>query len=171
VGRLANQLLSHATVIHRAEVVRTGAVDLREVAQHANADVALDLSGRDLTVRLDMPDTPVEVAGDLVALREAVRNLVENALQHGARTRVTLGVATTAEGPMLSVQDDGPGIAPADWDRLLERFETGGGGGTGLGLAIVADVARMHRARLLMQRAGDGDFGIALLFPFPGGSA
>jgi two-component system sensor histidine kinase TctE len=170
VGRLANQLLSHATVIHRAEVGRTGTVDLREVAHDANADVSLDLSGRDLTVRVDVPEMPVKVSGDLVALREAVRNLVENAIQHGARTRVTIRVIDTAQGPLLSVHDDGPGIAPDDWDRLLERFETGLTGGTGLGLAIVADVARMHRARLLMQQAENGDFGVAVLFPTAGGS-
>lgn len=170
VGRLANQLLSHATVIHRGEVVRAGTIDLRQVVQYANADAALDLAGRDLTVRLDMPADPVMVAGDLIALREALRNLIENAIRHGAGSRVTIGVADTGQGPTLSVHDDGPGIATDDWARLLERFVTGKPGGTGLGLAIVADVARAHKAQLLLRPADNGDFGVVLVFPYNGGT-
>lgn len=164
-GRLANQLLSHATVIHRAEVVKAEPIDLRQVVHYSNADAALDLAGRDLTVKLNVPKDAVIVLGDLVALREALRNLVENAIKHGAVGRISICVANTEEGPTLAVYDDGPGIAPDDWDRLLERFVTGAGGGTGLGLAIVADVARAHKARLLLRNAENGDFGILLVFP------
>lgn len=167
VGRLANQLLSHATIIHRAEAMLVDTVDLRQVAQHAIADAVLESLERDLTVRIDTPQSPVLVRGDLVALREALRNLIENAVQYGAPSRLEVRVAETEDGPLLAVHDDGPGIAEADWETLLERFVRGevGGSGSGLGLAIVADVARTHKARLILRRSENGDFGIAMIFP------
>ncbi|WP_127144843.1 sensor histidine kinase [Pelagibacterium montanilacus] len=168
VGRLANQLLSHATVLHRAEVMLADRIDLRQLAEQAVVDANIDLAAKDLSVRKALPESPVWVRGDLVALREAVRNLVENAVHHGAQSRVTITVETAEEGPMLAVHDDGPGISPGDWDHLLIRFVSGKWGHTGLGLAIVSDVARAHGARLGIRHAPDGDFGIALMFPADG---
>lgn len=166
VGRLANQLLSHATIIHRAEAVPVETVDLRQVAQHAVGDAVLESLERDLVVRIELPEAPVPVRGDLVALREALRNLIENAVRYGAPTRLEVRVDGTAEGALLAVHDDGPGIAEADWARLTDRFVRGevGGAGSGLGLAIVSDVARAHKARLTLRRAANGDFGIAMIF-------
>lgn len=165
VGRLANQLLSHATVIHRAEAVLVDIVDLRQVARHAMTDVYLDTLERDLTVRLQAPEHPVPVRGDLVALREALRNLIENAVQHGARSRVTISVEGNEAGASLGVFDDGCGITESDWQHLRQRFVSGDMSGTGLGLAIVADVAAAHRAQLELARGAGGDFGIMLRFP------
>ena len=96
------------------------------------------------------------IRGDAALLRQALANLVENALLHGGRTvRVTL-----APGPVLSVADDGPGIAPADRARVLQRFvrldaarETPG---TGLGLALVAAIARLHGTAPVLADAGPG---------------
>lgn len=169
VGRLANQLLSHATVIHRAEAMLVDIVDLRQIAQHAIADAVLETLDRDLTVKLDAPKSAVYVRGDLVALREALRNLIENAVQHGAQSRVTVRVGETFGGPQISVFDDGPGIAESQWLHLRQRFVTGDIGGTGLGLAIVTDVATAHAATLELTRAETGDFGITMGFPHPEG--
>src|SRR5262249_48053472 len=61
------------------------------------------------------------ILGDRASLERVVRNLLDNADRH-ARTRVAIGVAQLDGHVVLAVEDDGPGIDPADRERALERF-------------------------------------------------
>ncbi|MFK4985817.1 sensor histidine kinase, partial [Klebsiella pneumoniae] len=78
---------------------------------------------------------------------------IDDAMKYGGRT-VTVTTRASAAGAEVSVADDGPGIAPADRARVVERFvrldnaRTLPGGG--LGLAMVAAVARLHGGRLVL---------------------
>lgn len=100
-----------------------------------------------VTVAADL--APVRVRGDPRQMERVVRNLVANAARH-ARSRVWL--ACRADGPdaVVTVDDDGPGVAPADRARVFERFtrldeaRARDGGGSGLGLAIVREVVVAH---------------------------
>ena len=89
------------------------------------------------------------VRGERASLERVVGNLVDNAARH-ARSRAAIGVAEHDGHVVLEVEDDGPGIDPADRQRALERFVRLDGardrrtGGSGLGLAIVRDVTRAH---------------------------
>jgi two-component system sensor kinase ParS len=82
-------------------------------------------------------------------MARAVVNLVRNARTH-ARTTVLVTLRHEVDRTVIHVDDDGPGIAPAERDRLFEPFERmdrsrdRGSGGFGLGLAIVRQVARWH---------------------------
>lgn len=95
------------------------------------------------------------VTGDLSALTRVVRNLLDNATRHAARTvRVTLG--TEADTVVLVVADDGPGIRPADRERVFERFtrldeaRSRDAGGAGLGLAIVREAVAAHEGTVVV---------------------
>ena len=87
----------------------------------------------------------VVVCADREELRRAVGNLVDNALRH-ARTGVVVDAGEEGTSVTISVSDDGPGIAPADRERVFDRFtrldDARGrdAGGTGLGLAIVREL-------------------------------
>jgi two-component system, NtrC family, sensor kinase len=71
--------------------------------------------------------------------------------------RVTLVAATGDEGSViLTVDDDGPGIAPDDVLRLLSPFATGEAAGTGLGLAIVTELVALHGGDLALERRPEG---------------
>ena len=84
------------------------------------------------------------VSGDAARLRQALANLVANAL-HSGGTVVEIGVARTAEGTEISVRDNGAGIAPELLPHVFDRFVRGPeSAGSGLGLAIVADIAAAH---------------------------
>ncbi len=106
------------------------------------------------------------VRGDPDLLRQALANLIENAMTHGGpgvAVRVTLGPGSGSGpglGPVLAVADDGPGVPPAEYGKVLQRFYRLDGSrntpGTGLGLALVAAVARLHGARLELGDAGPG---------------
>lgn len=82
------------------------------------------------------------------ALRRALANLVDNALKYGGRADVTLSAAAGAIE--IAVDDDGPGIAPAELERVFEPFHrlessrSRDTGGSGLGLAIARQIARAH---------------------------
>jgi signal transduction histidine kinase len=90
---------------------------------------------------------PAEVTADPDELRRAVTNLVDNAVRY-ARAEVLLDAARTGGRVTISVIDDGPGIAPADRERVFGRFtrldqaRARDTGGTGLGLAIVRELVR-----------------------------
>ncbi|MFF0267060.1 sensor histidine kinase [Kribbella sp. NPDC004536] len=90
-----------------------------------------------------------QVLGDEAALTRMIENLTNNAARH-ADSEITLGLAESAGTVVLTVADDGPGIPPADRDRVFDRFvrldaaRSRDTGGAGLGLAIVADIARRH---------------------------
>jgi signal transduction histidine kinase len=96
---------------------------------------------------------PVRVLGEPEALRRVLENLIENALVHGpADGRVFVGVGARDGRALLSVRDEGPGLDPAQLDRVFERFwrapDAAQRPGSGLGLSIVAAVVERHGGRV-----------------------
>ncbi len=95
------------------------------------------------------------------ALRRVVTNLIENALRH-AGAPVDLELARAGRHIVIAILDQGPGIAPADIERLKQPFTRGetartGAGGAGLGLAIVDRLVRLQGGRFeLVPRPGGG---------------
>ena len=102
------------------------------------------------------------VHGDQELLTQALANLVENALRHtpaGTRIGVSLSREPDA-GARLVVEDNGPGVEPAELPRLTHRFYRSEGSrttpGNGLGLSLVAAVAELHGTELLLERGAPG---------------
>jgi len=110
---------------------------------------------------------PARFAGDASAIREALRNLIENAVRHtppGTEVHVEIG----PEGFIL-VEDDGPGLATEASTELLQPFKKGyaSGEGTGLGLAIVRQAVELHRGKLEIGRSTRGGAKFAVSLPNP----
>ena len=101
----------------------------------------------------------ITLQGDERLLRRAVRNLLDNAQRHAPGAAPQVSLTAVQGGGIIRVCDQGPGIPPADAQRIFEPFErlSGRGEGTGLGLALVRRIARQHGgdARCL-PRAGGG---------------
>jgi signal transduction histidine kinase len=110
------------------------------------------------TIRVDADDG-LRVSADPLRLRQALGNLVDNALRHGGGEIVLRSRAADA-GVELEVSDEGPGFDPAIADRAFERFTRGDSartrGGTGLGMAIVRALAEAHGGRADIVPNGDG---------------
>jgi two-component system OmpR family sensor kinase len=109
-----------------------------------------------LTLQHQLDDTLEPVQGQADALGLLLRNLLENALRYTpAGGQVLCRWYADAECQrVLSVEDSGPGIAPEERERVLDRFYRVPGTtahGSGLGLAIVSAVARQHGAQLLLD--------------------
>ena len=98
------------------------------------------------------------VLADALRLGQALANLVDNALRHGAGD-IVLRAGRAPDGVVLDVSDQGPGFGPDIAARAFERFARGDGartrGGTGLGMAIVRAVAEAHGGSTAIV-AGDG---------------
>jgi signal transduction histidine kinase len=137
-------------------VMRKEEVPLDELAQAEAARVRRHGCNVHTTI------SPARLIGDRAALSRMVRNLVDNAVRH-AKSRVDVQVGGRDGNVILTVSDDGPGIAPADRARIFERFvrldsdRARSGGGTGLGLAIVAEVVAAHGGTVgIDDRCGGG---------------
>ncbi|MCQ4161533.1 sensor histidine kinase N-terminal domain-containing protein [Roseomonas sp. GC11] len=170
LGRLVGQLFNHAMVTHRSEVVALEPVDVVELARRAMLDIAMNAPAwarSEPALAFDAPEHPVMVQGDAVSLREALLNLLNNALRHGAPTRLDLRILEQAEAVVVEVVDDGPGIPPALWARVREPFHQRPHGqpGAGLGLAIADAVLRAHGG--MLQFRSDSRDGFAVLMTLP----
>jgi len=110
------------------------------------------------------------ILGDRASLERVVRNLLDNAARH-ARERVAIGVAQLDGHVVLAVEDDGPGIDPADRERALERFVRLDGardrrtGGAGLGLSIVRDVTAAHGGSVELADGALGGLRVRIALP------
>lgn len=114
-------------------------------------------------VELSSDDSAGEwrVLVDQARLTQALKNLIENAVQHSPRdgqVRVEAFPVTLDGAPWVrvSVKDRGPGFSPADLPKILEPFFSRRKGGTGLGLSIVARVVEGHGGRLRTANRPDG---------------
>jgi signal transduction histidine kinase len=131
----------------------------------------------DSEVALQLPDIPLTVEADAGALRRCVRNLVENAVRHGAGGRAPEVRLTASDGvAKLSVRDHGPGIAPEHRERVFERFyrvpsPTHEVKGVGLGLALCRTVARAHGGDIVLQSPPGGGATFVLSIPLSGDAA
>jgi two-component system sensor histidine kinase TctE len=102
-------------------------------------------------------------------LRELLGNLVDNAVKYTpAGGTVTIHCGQRDGHAFLEVEDDGPGIAPAERQHALERFyrvKGTEGEGNGLGLAIADEIARVHHSHLELESgAGGRGLKVSLLF-------
>lgn len=162
LARLVDQLLQLARV--ESQVTAREPVPLAELARAVVADLAPAAieAGHDLGV---VVEAPAVVSGNRSLLAALLRNLVDNALRHGAAPRdgaplhVTVTVGAAAGTASIVVEDDGAGVAPADLPRLGAFFERPAGttaAGSGLGLALARRIAEVHDGRLALETGTDG---------------
>jgi signal transduction histidine kinase len=132
-------------------------VDLAQIAHEATAEAAALTDDHKLTVEAA---APLVIDGDRDELHRLVTNLVENAIRHTpAGTAVAVAASPAGDDALLTVSDNGPGIAAEQRVRIFERFVRRSGdrgGSTGLGLAIVRTVAEAHGGSVSIEDAEPG---------------
>jgi signal transduction histidine kinase/HAMP domain-containing protein len=139
-------------------------VDVEAVVQEVVESFRPHAVNKQITLQTDLAAGMQPVEADQTLLRQAVANLVDNALKYTPQGgKVNLRAFERDERLVLSVQDNGGGIAPADQVRLFEKFfrarrrESIREKGSGLGLAIVKSIAEQHGGRVSVEsRLGVG---------------
>jgi signal transduction histidine kinase len=159
-ARLMNRIVSQLLKISQLEAIRIGPeerADLSAVAVDAAVYLGPVAIERRRSIAVTGTEAPVMVRGNGDLLGHAVRNLVENALQHTPEG-TTVTIAVTPEGT-LSVSDDGPGIPPDLRRQIFERFWRAdrSGPGAGLGLSIVDRIVRLHGGTVSVSDSADPD--------------
>lgn len=149
MGRLVGQLLALARNEPNVEhAVRRDPVDLGALAGAIAGDWVPRALAQHIDLGFEAPAAPVLLPGDAARLKDLLDNLLDNAVRYGRPGGQITVVVTREDGlPVLAVTDDGPGIPPAQRERVFERFYSllgHGADGSGLGLAIVQEIARMH---------------------------
>ena len=156
-ARLAQQLLSLARAEDRS-VDLGQRIDLRDIATESGQDWAHRALPSGVDLGFELAEAPA--LGHAFLLRELLENLIHNAVSYaGTGARITVRSGTGPDGSWLEVEDNGPGIPPAERTTALQRFRRGSsasGSGTGLGLAIAADIAARHGGRLELLDAHSG---------------
>jgi signal transduction histidine kinase len=162
VGRLIDDLLNLAR-LDAHERPHRERIDLAELASAA-------VTGRGATdqdVRVELvTDGPVPATGDREALLRTVSNLLDNAA--AVADTVVIEVAQTANGPTLSVTDNGPGVPADQRERIFEpfvRLSPSPAAGTGLGLAIVRRTLESHGGTITCEETSNGGARFTLRLP------
>ncbi|MBS44590.1 MAG: two-component sensor histidine kinase [Nocardioides sp.] len=164
------QLIGDLTELARDEPLApvVGEVDLAEVVEMAVARVRRRAPGADIDVRLE----PWRVVGEASALERCVINLLDNAAKWGPDDGT---ITVRLSGGVLTVDDQGPGIAPEDREHVFDRFwrarESRTMPGSGLGLSIVRQVAERHSGTAHAEAAPGGGARLVLSLPGRSGDA
>ncbi|MEU4652894.1 HAMP domain-containing sensor histidine kinase [Streptomyces sp. NPDC023723] len=163
MGRLVDELLTLARLDQRPEL-RLRRVDVGRLLRDAAEDLRAQQPDRPVTVAAE--GEPV-VRADESGLRQVVGNLVANVRVHTpADVPVRLAAVALDGSVLLSVEDQGPGLAAQDAARVFDRFfRAGGGAGSGLGLAIVQGAVRAHGGEVSVRTAPGEGLTVTVVLP------
>jgi len=174
LGKVLSGAQRSAHLVHQLLALARNEADIKlqklDMAALAR-DVAREWTPRALQAGIDLGyegAEQVHVMGETLLLREALNNLIDNALNYAGRgSEVTLRVSASRGHAVLDVQDNGPGLSDDDLAHVFERFWRASEvpGGCGLGLAIVAEIAQRHGGQASALHAQPQGFLVRLRLP------
>jgi len=171
LSQMIDKMLALAAVEHRQRLEHPEALSLAEVVRDAASQCDTRLSQAGLRLRLDLAPDLAPVRGDRFLLRQAVVNLIENAVDFSPRGEA-IEVRLRADGDRQRVEvgDRGPGIPDYALGRVFERFYSlprpgNGSRSSGLGLPFVAEVAALHGGEASLENRDGGGALAGLVLP------
>ncbi len=140
-------------------------LDPSRLVEEAVVAARASAGGVSVQARLDGP--PVLIRGDAGRMRQALDNLIGNAVKVSPPgAEVEVAAESRAGALRISVRDSGPGVVAADRERIFEAFEQAGNRpGAGLGLHVARAIAEAHGGAVEVDSAPDGGAIFALVFP------
>ena len=169
MSEMVDKLLALASVEHRRQIEQPEDVELTALAHEAVGEMETKLARRRITVAVS--GTAGTVRGDPFLLRQALKNLLDNAADFAPEGSVVdLGVERGATCWTVSVADRGPGVPDYAQPRVFERFYSlprpdGGSRSSGLGLCFVAQVATLHGGTAALANRDGGGARATLTLP------
>ena len=166
MAKLVNDLLELARADAGLSITREP-MNIVEVIEAVHMEIAP--VARETKIHVSSSDPLIEVSGDASRLKQVVLNLVQNAMNAGAKN-ITLSLQQEKKNVRLEVLDDGPGIPEEAIPHLFDRFfrvdgaRSTRGNGSGLGLAIVRWIVQQHEGSVSVEsKVGEGTVFTVLL--------
>lgn len=174
LGDLIDQMLTYARLEHRRSLSLDGLVNLGSLLTRVAADLDIAAQAQGGSIELDLARTSL-VAGNEELLRRAVENVLRNSIVHGgkgpARVRLDMVREAGADWAVLTVEDTGPGVDPAELDGIFEPFcrataaRARDAGGCGLGLAIAKRAVQVHGGNIRAANRPEGGLRVEMRLP------
>jgi signal transduction histidine kinase len=158
LSRLAEDLLWLSRLEAKQLPLRSQPCCLNELVSDLEEELAPLALANAIDLRLEIPHKPLYVSGDSDRLYQAIANLINNAIQYTpAGGKVTIRLASVDRTAVVTVRDNGIGIAAEDLPHIFDRFyrvqadRARSTGGTGLGLAIVRAIVKAHHGNIQVE--------------------
>lgn len=169
--RLVNQMLALAQVEPGSDkIFDLKPLDLGKLVKEATKEWVPPALKKDIDLGYEGPDSPVIINGDMILIRTMMDNLIDNAIRYSPKgSSVTARIKEVEGAIILTVEDNGPGIAPEERKAVFQRFyriSDNPIAGSGLGLSIVNEIAMAHGASVSLEDP-EGHQGIAVKVSFP----
>ncbi|MDE5726862.1 MAG: sensor histidine kinase [Duncaniella sp.] len=170
-----NSLLEDIALITRmedgGEAIAREPVDLAAIIREAVAERAPVAEARGLVIETDVAG-PLMMAGNARLLESVLNNLIDNAVAYSGGTRIRIAGRSDSRGRiLLTVSDNGTGVAEEHLGRIFERFyrvdkgRSRAAGGTGLGLSIVKNAVLFHGGSISARNGAAGGLELEIRFP------
>ena len=171
LAQMIDMMLALAAVEHRQTIEQPEPFDLEALVRDVADEFETQLATLQISLRINTPKTPIQILGDRFLVGQALRNLLQNAIEFspsGAVVSTTLRVENGEA--VLEIRDHGPGVPDFARPRVFERFYSlprpdGGSRSSGLGLCFVREVAQLHRGTASLENAPSGGAVATLKLP------
>jgi signal transduction histidine kinase len=172
VGRLQSLvegLLALASLESHSEPIKREARAVHRACREAVEEFSARCRAANVKLEIDL-GAEEDASADPVQARRLLQNLIDNALAHAAGvTRIVIRTASSPAGVILTVEDDGVGVAPQELSRLFDRFyrtdKSRRAGGSGLGLSIVRQVAELHGGAVSAENISPHGLRVQVVLP------
>jgi two-component system, OmpR family, phosphate regulon sensor histidine kinase PhoR len=172
--RLVRDLLRLARLDAQQETAELHSVDVAALFRSVSTDLSELIEKQKINIDVHVQPAAAVIEADPTKMHDALRNLIENAVNYSAEGgRVELCAKVETGRVLLTVGDDGPGVPEADLGRVFERFyrvdksRTRDPGGTGLGLSIVRHLIELHGGRVHAENRREGGAVFTIALPHP----
>lgn len=173
IQEMVDRMMELTALESRRALEHEAVAPLRPLLEEAAAAATDAGAARQVRVKLDVRQD-AEVDGDAFLLRQALRNLLDNAIDFSPpRGEVAVSLERDGRHAVVRVRDQGPGIPEYAQDKVFEKFYSlerphSGKKSTGLGLAFVREIAALHRGRIELENGPDGGAVATLTLPLAG---
>lgn len=171
--QIVDEILSFSRLEAGREIVRRELVSLAELRDEVLAVISPLAEARGLAFTLNFVDSPDEFITDPRKLRQALLNLLGNAVKFTSSGGVTLTAAQGGDSLVFTIDDTGPGVRAADRERIFDPFtqldaaDTREYGGTGLGLAITKRLVLLLDGIVRVENREGGGASFSITLPSP----
>jgi signal transduction histidine kinase len=152
-GNRAGEVVGRIRALIKKAPARKDAVEINDALLEIIALTRTEAANNSVSVRTQLAEGLPRVQGDRVQLQQVLLNLIINAIEAmrevvEQKRELLISARNESDGVSVEVRDSGPGLAPADFERVFEAFYTTKPGGLGLGLSICRSIIEAHNGRL-----------------------